>query len=88
MTTYLPVRYTPPPRRLRRVGCLPGPSRSEAPLARKSPALVVRREPRLFAALWSVDGGGRRFLTVGAICFVAGSIFPCYWLAPWCWAWA
>lgn len=84
MTTYLPVRYTPhrsaeltpKPRRLRRVGRLPGPSRSEALLARKSPALVVRREPRLFAALWSVDGGGRRFLAVGAICFVAGSIFP------------
>ncbi len=76
MTTYLPIRYTPPPRRLRRVGRLPDPSRYEAPLARKSPALVVRREPRLFAALWSVDGGGRRFLAVGAICFVAGSIFP------------
>lgn len=67
MNTYLPVRYTPPPRRLRSVSRLPGP-------ARKS--LVVRREHRLSAALWSVDGGGRRFLAIGAICFVAGSMLP------------
>jgi murein DD-endopeptidase MepM/ murein hydrolase activator NlpD len=36
----------------------------------------VRREPRFFAALWSVDGGGRSFLAIGDICFVAGSILP------------
>ncbi len=64
MKTNLPVRYQPPPRRLRKAGRLPGPPvRSQ---------VLVRHEPRLLAALWSVDGGGRNLLVSGLAGAMAG----------------
>ncbi len=69
MNDHFPVPYSPPPRPLMRAGHLNSPN---------PPALLVRREPRLWAALGSIDGGGRSCLVTGVVCFAAGTILPLF----------
>lgn len=66
MKTMLPAPFNPP-RPLRKVGQL---------ARRSSQTLVVRHSPRLFAAMWFVEGGARRFLLAGAVGFMAGTLLP------------